>query len=73
MCSWIVSVGVIQLYTKNWSNVKLKLIGQENGSTLTDGNAIEKSMAIWLILGLRPANETWRYFVTTSLIGWAQA
>ena len=26
-----------------------------------------------LILGLHPANETWRYFVTTSLIGWAQA
>ena len=32
---------------------------------------------IWLeaelILGLRPANERQRYFVTTSLIGWAQA
>ena len=26
-----------------------------------------------LILGLRPANERRRYFVTTSLIGWAQA
>ena len=26
-----------------------------------------------LILGLRPANEGRRYFVTTSLIGWAQA
>ena len=26
-----------------------------------------------LILGLRPANEKWRYFVTTSLIGWVQA
>ena len=26
-----------------------------------------------LILGLRPANESRRYFVTTSLIGWAQA
>ena len=25
-----------------------------------------------LIIGLRPANERWRYFVTTSLIGWAQ-
>ena len=25
-----------------------------------------------LILGLRPANERWRYFVTMSLIGWAQ-
>ena len=26
-----------------------------------------------LILGLRPANERWRYFVTPSLIGCAQA
>ena len=26
-----------------------------------------------LILGLRPANERRQYFVTTSLIGWAQA
>ena len=26
----------------------------------------------WGILGLRPANERRRYFVTTSLIGWAQ-
>ena len=26
----------------------------------------------WLILSLRPANEGRRYFVTTSLIGWAQ-
>ena len=25
-----------------------------------------------LILGLGPANERWRYFVTTSLIGWVQ-
>ena len=24
-----------------------------------------------LILGFRPANERWCYFVTTSLIGWA--
>ena len=26
-----------------------------------------------MILGLRPANERRRYFVTTSLIGWGQA
>ena len=29
--------------------------------------------AAGLILGLRPANERWGYFVTTSLIGWTQA
>ena len=34
-----------------------------------------KTMCIYtgLILGLRPANERRRYFVTTSLIGWVQA
>ena len=26
-----------------------------------------------LIVGVRPANERRRYFVTTSIIGWAQA
>ena len=31
------------------------------------------SSSTGLILGLRPANERRRYFVTTSLIGWAQA
>ena len=31
------------------------------------------SMIPWLILGLRPANERRRYFVTTSLTGWVQA
>ena len=30
-------------------------------------------MSSGLILGLRPANERRRYFVTASLIGWAQA
>ena len=31
------------------------------------------SLCAGLILGLRPANERQRYFVTTSLIGWVQA
>ena len=34
---------------------------------------IDSSVAAGLILGLRPANERRRYFVTTSPIGWAQA
>ena len=35
---------------------------------------IDNSMAIsGLILGLHPANERQRYFVTMSLIGWGQA
>ena len=38
---------------------------------------VELEFVTWvmtgLILRLRPANERRRYFVTTSLIGWAQA
>ena len=36
-----------------------------------DGSPIQTNSG--LILGLCPANERRRYFVTTSLIGWAQA
>ena len=31
------------------------------------------SLIGWGLLGLCPANERWRYFVTTSLIGWVPA
>ena len=41
-----------------------KFIASDKGQSLT-------SMSM-LILGLRPANERRRYFVTPSLIGWAQ-
>ena len=33
---------------------------------------VAKDIYTGLVLGLRPANERWRYFVTTSLISWAQ-
>ena len=41
-------------------------------------NCVHGFVLMWynitgLILGLCPANERWRYFVTTSLIGWMQA
>ena len=36
-------------------------------------NRAGDGMSTGLSLGLRPANERHRYFVTTSLIGWAQA
>ena len=39
--------------------------GHENG-------LIHKIYYYFMILGLRPANERRRYFVTTSLTGWAQ-
>ena len=34
---------------------------------------ISKYIVTGLILGLRPADERRRYFVTTSLIGWVQS
>ena len=40
---------------------------------MTHCNIIQYDMMTGLILGLRPANERRRYFVTTSLIGWVQA
>ena len=39
------------------------------------GMKFEMNATFWpagLILGLRPANESRRYFVMVSLIGWAQ-
>ena len=36
-------------------------------------NGIKQSVNFWVILGLRPTNERYCYFVTTSLIGWLQA
>ena len=45
-----------------------------HSSSLQDTNASASVLYIsGLILGLRPANERRRYFVTMSLIGWAQA
>ena len=35
--------------------------------------ALQMMLITGLILGLHPANERRRYFVTTSPIGWAQA
>ena len=40
---------------------------------LNDREALDIGSDIWLILGLRPADEIWRYFVTTFLNGWLGA
>ena len=40
---------------------------------LTTNQSLAMSLIPGLILGLRPANESRCYFVTTSLIGWVQA
>ena len=47
-------------------------IFNQNGSDLKVVNFVLPWYNTGLILGLRPANERRRYFVTTSLIGWAQ-
>ena len=36
-------------------------------------SSVDRDLYAGLILGLRQANERRRYFVTTSLLGWAQA
>ena len=41
-------------------------------TTLDNGSVIRETPVSGLILGLHPANEKQRYFVTLSLIGWAQ-
>ena len=38
-----------------------------------DGGMVANNTITGLIVGLRSANERRRYFVTTSLFGWAQA
>ena len=43
-------------------------IGSDNGLA-----SIRQQAIIGIILGLRPANERWHYFVMTSFIGWVQA
>ena len=52
------------------SSLRDNLIGSRNHRY----NARQLCLVIipWLILGLRPANERRRYFITKSRIGWAQ-
>ena len=45
---------------------------KEENTTLDNGSVIRETPVSGLILGLHPANEKQRYFVTLSLIGWAQ-
>ena len=44
----------------------------DNGALLTV-ELFAESLIMGLMLDLRPTNERRRYFVTASLIGWAQA
>ena len=55
------------------SRIYMSIISFELVITSRDESTFVQAMA-WSgpILGLRPANERRRYFVTTSLVGWAQ-
>ena len=56
------------------SSLQIKAWCQTGNNPLPKPMMIKVSDAMsGLILGLRPPNERRRYFVTTSLIGWAQA
>ena len=61
-----------------FSSVRNKLrimCANYNYITLGDGmlNVVLNWHVTGLILGVHTANERWRYFVTTSLIGWVEA
>ena len=62
---WWLLIKLMQ--TCNWRNDHC------NEMEATVETLIQGSSITGLILGLHPANERRRYFVTTSLIGWAQA
>ena len=55
-----------------WS---LKTRSYQDAKFVIIDNTVGGSLRLWqpADLGLRPANERRRYFVTTSLIGWVQA
>ena len=56
------SEGITTSYA-HWVCRSLSLLTNQYGSITT--------LAPWIILCMRPANERWRYTVTPSLIGWA--
>ena len=62
-----------ELYSKNQSGTYAKFQISSAVMYLQLWNPKPCCPISGLILGLRPANERRRYFVTTSLIGWAQA
>ena len=57
------------LVISNYSIISNRLALCKDGNRGSSGDGVED---LRLILGLHLANERWRYFVTTSLIGWAQ-
>ena len=61
--------------TKSTVDNKLSLILliAWHGHNLLPEPIMAQFTVVCIVLGLRPANERRRYFVTTSLIGWAQA
>ena len=65
-CSYVVIFKVRIYYTQ-------AMASNSRGGKYTIGRDFCLDAIAWIILGLHPANERRRYFVTTSLIGWEQA
>ena len=66
------SAGLDLVRIIQWQQCSLQLVGSPYCLLGSGGRRTEISgyKVTELILGLRPANERWRYFVTTSPIGW---
>ena len=68
----------VQCHATTWTNADLLLIAPL-GTNFSETQIKIQNLSFMkmhlkmLILGLRPANERQRYFVMTSLIGWAQS
>ena len=60
---------LVYLCIDSWSATMYRKISLD---TFDDALLNEGSCESGLILGLCPANERWRYIVTTPLIGWVQ-
>ena len=72
---------LIEIVTFSFKKMRLKVSSAKrrpfclglNELNMNTQQIEQSSRILGLILGLGQANERWRYFVTTSLIGWAQA
>ena len=64
----------IDISLKGWKRIKWGVYKMIKGPEISGRDyCTQRNLKAGLILGLRPANERRRYFVTTSLIGWVQA
>ena len=73
---FVVVVVVVWRKSVLTTSIKVTLLASGNSNDCPSANEVTLNSlsghGTGLILGLRPANKRRRYFVTTSLIGWAQ-